>query len=96
MPHQANTTAAAGLFGCATILAVAQLLTGLNQTDYSVQDHVLRRTLARAAARIVAPLQRCYADQFAVAQSARDGDRDQGLMLAGLACNGGVAALSGG
>jgi len=97
MRNQATNTAAASLVGCAAIYAIVQFLTNTASTDYSVQDHALRRALAKAAAFIAAPLQRCYADGLGPAAPAHETDqeRDARLLFAGLSCDGGLA-LSGG
>ena len=97
MRNQATNTVAASLFGCAALYAIGQFLAATASTDFSGQDQALRRALARAAAFIGAPLQRCYAESLSPPGSSKESaeDRQARLMFAGLSCDGGLA-LSGG
>jgi len=97
MRNQATNTAAASLVGCAAIFAIGQFLADTATTDFSAQDHALRRAIAKAAAFIGAPLQRCYAESLAPAGSTKesDADRDARLLFAGLSCDGGLALTGG-
>jgi hypothetical protein len=97
MRNQATNTAAAGLVGCAAIYAMGHFLANTASTDFSTQDQALRRALAKAAAFIGAPLQRCYAEGLVPPGSAKESeqDRDARLLFAGLSCDGGLALTGG-
>ena len=97
MRNQATNTAAASLVGCAAIYAISQFLANTASTDFSAQDHVLRRALHRAATIIGGPLQRCYEEGLSPAGSKTEtaGDRDARLLFAGLSCDGGLALAGG-
>ena len=97
MRNPATNTAAASLVGCAAIFAIVQFLAATAMTDFSEQDHALRRMLSRAAHLIGAPLQRCYAETLNTPGQVDETpeDRNARMLLAGLSCDGGLALAGG-
>jgi hypothetical protein len=97
MRNPATNTAAASLVGCAAIFAIVQFAANTATTDFTEQDHALRRVLVRAAHLIGAPLQRCYVESLDPPGHAGETpeDRDARLLFAGLSCDGGMILAGG-